>query len=184
MIRNDHAASRINCLLKMRCSSNCLVHKRTPTTSVKKSVSFAATSKVRIFSYRHQATEIDLRSLWYTMDEYRRIMKQCTKEANKVRRGESLRDKKYSARGLEKLTNQEETTQRNQQKQRAIENVLNVQALQSLEGICDEEQIAVVYQQYSGSCQRRAHRIGLLDAEAAGMMGVAKSANAVAATAA
>jgi hypothetical protein len=134
----------------------------TETAETKKCVSFADPATMYYTIARKDYSLEETKAAWFTSEEYNTILKQCSKQINRMDKGEVLKDKKYCARGLEyntkmggiaKLKNRAES----------INNVLREQANQLNEGASDDEAIARLYHQTTSSCQLWANVVGLSD---------------------
>ncbi len=108
----------------------------------------------------------ETKATWCTDEEYRKIIKQCRKQIEKMDKGEVLKDKTYCARGLEANT-QMRYIVKLKTRTESINNVLREQERQLNEGTCDEEAIVRVYHQTTSSCQMLANVVGLRDQRAA-----------------
>jgi hypothetical protein len=123
----------------------------------KKSVLFAPRASIRSILTRKDITLEEKRAAWYCSAEYDQISKQCFKQVLTLERGETLKDIKYCARGLESYTRQAaELKHRNRQMAHAA--VLHYPAGRGT---------AQRYHNVSSSCQERASKVGLQDQIAA-----------------
>jgi hypothetical protein len=131
-------------------------------TEIEKSVSFADPVTMCYTIARKDYSSEETKATWCTDEEYRKIIKQCRKQINRMDKGEVLKDKKYCTRGLEGNTKMRRIV-RIKTRVESINNVLREQANQLNEGTCDEEAIARVYHQTTSSCQMWANVAGLRD---------------------
>lgn len=129
-------------------------------------VRFAVQSKVKLTISRHDITPTERSSAWYSENEYQDIARSCSKQIQKMNRGEELRDKKYCSRGLEQHTR---IGCLNKMANRAlsIQAVLVEQEQQIRDGIRDDESIAFMYHDVTSSSQLWATALGLQDRRAA-----------------
>jgi hypothetical protein len=136
--------------------------KATEATKIEKCVSFADPATMRYTIARKDYSSEETKATWCTDEDYCKIIKQCSKQIQRMDKGEVLKDKQYCARGLEahtkmgcivKLKNRAES----------FNNVLREQENQLNEGTCDDEAIARVYHQATSSCQMWANIVGLRD---------------------
>ena len=68
----------------------------------KSRVTFNSRVRVRHVMHHSEYTVAELNQCWYTRKDYVKISKQCQKEVAKLNAGQTLRDKKYCSRGLER----------------------------------------------------------------------------------
>lgn len=61
--------------------------------------------QVRTTITRHEITPYEVAAVWwYSCEELHQITESCCKQIIKLNRGEMLKDKKYTSRGLESYT--------------------------------------------------------------------------------
>jgi hypothetical protein len=105
----------------------------------------------------------EIKATWYSEEEYLNIVKQISKQILRMDRGETLKEKKYSARGLEGATRLG-LTMKNYNRALSINTVLEEHHhAQWVEGFRDDEAIAHAYHQTTASCQMWACVVGLRD---------------------
>jgi hypothetical protein len=137
----------------------------------KKNVSFSASTSVRRTLCRNDITTEEKRAAWYYRAEYDQIKRQCSKQVQRIERGEILKDIKYCARGLEFLSRRAgQLKQKNLQA--AYMAVLldchdHQQEHQIQQDDDDDPQISERYHSVSSSCQLWAITVGLRDQIAA-----------------
>lgn len=90
---NDHHA--------IQSPSSCCVSTRRVN---KKRVSFDERVQVRTTIACHDMSKEEINAVWYSPEEYLQITESCCKQIIKLNHGETLKDRKYCARGLESLT--------------------------------------------------------------------------------
>jgi hypothetical protein len=106
-----------------------------------------------------------MRACWYKEEEYFKMAIDCLDQANRMKRGDRLKDKKYCSRGLESYTNLAAISRR-QNRKLATNAVLHEQEGQRLMGFFDDETIAEKYFRTASSCQLWARTVGLRDKRA------------------
>jgi hypothetical protein len=125
---------------------------RSEDSEIELSVTFARTATARYTLSRSDFTPEELRASWYQYEEYNKITKDCCKQIKKMERGEVLKDKKYSTRGLESHTRQGATNKK-RNRMNTIYAVLLEQDEQRHRGMVDEEAIAQRCSQITVECQ-------------------------------
>jgi hypothetical protein len=149
--------------LSRRSSDRISASARTEGTDIEKFVSFANHASVVYTIARGNYSPKEIKATWYSTEENLNIGKQCSKQILKMDRGETLKDIKYCARGLEGHT-RTGFTMKIQNRALSINSVLAEQhQVQLLEGFRDDEAIARVYHQAAASCQIWACVVGLRD---------------------
>jgi hypothetical protein len=138
----------------------------TEATQIEKSVAFAPHATVRHTIARQDLSSEELKATWFSEEEYLQISKQCSKQIHKMDRGETFKDKKYCARGLESSTRMGTIT-KSKSRAESIRAVLQEQYVQIREGVLDEDAIGIVYQDVTSSCQIWASVVGYRDQHAA-----------------
>ena len=112
---------------------------------------------------RDDYTPEELAAAFFTDDDYERITKDCCKQVTKMASGKTLKDKKYSSRGLEGHTLLGSVA-KCENRMLSISLVLLEQERQRANDEEDnQELIALRYYQCTSSVQLWAHNIGLRD---------------------
>jgi hypothetical protein len=138
----------------------------TEATVFEKSVAFATHATVRHTIARQDLSSEELKATWFSEEEYFQISKQCSKQIHKMDRGETLKDKKYCARGLETCTRMGTIT-KSKSRAESTRAVLQEQDVQIREGVLEEDTIGIVYQDVTSSCQIWANVVGYRDQHSA-----------------
>jgi hypothetical protein len=162
---NKIASSMIKSLMKLsrRSSDQITASARTEGTDIEKFVSFANQASVVYTIARRNYSPNEIKATWYSKKEKMNIEKQCCKQILRMDRGETLKDKKYCARGLEGHT-RTGFTLKSKNRALSINSVLAEQHhVQLLRGFRDDEAIAHAYHQTTASCQIWACVVGLRD---------------------
>jgi hypothetical protein len=135
-------------------------------TDIEKSVVFATHHTVRHTINRQDLSSEERKTTWFSEEEYLQISKQCRKQIQKLDLGETLKDKKYSARGLETNTRIGGIAKSKSPAQ-SIRAVLQEQDVQIREGVLDADAIRIVYQDVTSSFQIWASVVGYRDQHSA-----------------
>ncbi len=125
-------------------------------------VSFSDEVNVRFTISRQDIAPREYNNTWYSREEYEAITQSCSKQISKLDRGETLKDKKYCARGLECHT-RIRTLSKSINRSMAYKAVLEEVDRQHREGIVHEAALERVYCAISSSCQLWARAVGLVD---------------------
>jgi hypothetical protein len=150
-----------------RQSDEIAASERTEDTDIEKFVSFSNhATMVHTIALGNYSPE-EIKATWYSEEEYLNIVKQLCKQILRTDRGETLKDKKNSARGLEGATRLG-LTMKHSNRALSLNAVLEEQHhVQRVEGFRDDEAIAHAYHQTTASCQMWACAVGLRDQRAA-----------------
>lgn len=127
----------------------------------KKLVRFKEDPSTHLVMPRYSYMSEEMRAVWFQSEEFRKIQHDCLKQIRKIDRGETLKDKKYCARGLEGHSRLGNITKKLNRRP-AVRAVL-----ESQEDDHGDEEIARRYQQTTSSCQLWATTVGLKDQHAA-----------------
>ena len=128
----------------------------------KKRVAFDQRVHVRTTIACHEMSQQEIDAVWYSPQEFQAITESCCKQIIKLSRGETLKDKKYCARGLESHTHIRSLA-KSMNRKLAHQVVFDEQERQAQQGIHNDEALSQVYlAASSGSCMW-ANVIGLED---------------------
>ncbi len=127
-----------------------------------KKLSFCNKVDIRFIISRQDISTQEHKDTWYSREEHEAISQSCSKQISKLDRGETLKDKKYCARGLECHT-RIRTLSKTINRCLAYQAVLEEQDRQHRAGIVHEAALERVYSAISSSCQLWAHAVGLAD---------------------
>jgi hypothetical protein len=152
---------------QLKRTSDCSAQStRTEATQIEKSVAFATRDTVHHTIARQDFSSEELEAAFFSEEEYFQISKRCHKQIDRMDHGETLKDRKYCARGLEAHTGIGSIT-KSKSRAQSIRAVLQEQDVQIRQGVLDEEAIGVMYHDVTSSCQMWASVIGLRDQHAA-----------------
>jgi hypothetical protein len=132
---------------------------------IEKSVTFATRDTVHHTIDRQDFSSEELAAAFFSDEEYFQISKRCHKQIDRMDHGETLKDQKYCARGLEAHTGIGSIT-KSKSRAQSILAVLEEQDVQIRQGVLDEEAIGAMYHDVTSSCQMWASVIGLRDQHA------------------
>jgi hypothetical protein len=119
---------------------------------------------------RHEYTDEEHAACFFNDDEYDVFAHECLKIISKMTNGQKTSSKKYSKRGLERMTPKAQDA-KDLNKLNAIVAVLATQGKQIGEGYSDPEEIAREYQIAAAQrCQVYAEKVGARDARCAKML--------------
>ena len=133
-----------------------------PLPARTRSISFSDKVGIRFTTSLKEMTPQEFNALWYSAEEYEKITQACSKQVERLDRGETLKDKKFCSRGLECHTRIRSLTKR-MNRTMAYQVVLQEQNNQAMGGVIHDDAIARVYHDVSSSCQLWAHAVALAD---------------------
>jgi hypothetical protein len=140
-------------------------HMKMRNSSKMKKVSFQDCDEVFGILSRQEIAAPEVRNeIWYSRDEYEKIIQACSRQISMLDQGKLLKDKKFCARGLESHTRIQAHT-RSMNRCLAYKAVLCEQERQVRAGfvVLDDKKIAQRYNAASYSSQLWAHVVGLAD---------------------
>jgi hypothetical protein len=118
----------------------------------------------------HEYTDEEHAACFFNEDEYDAIADECLKIISKMTKGQKISSKKYSKRGLERMTPKAQDA-KDLNKLNAVIAVLETQGKQIGVGCNDPEEIAREYQIAAAArCQEYAEKVGARDASSAKML--------------
>ena len=138
---------------------NNAIKRNTESSTATKGVRFSPTVLVRKTTHLNDYSEQEISQCWYSTDEYNKIRRDCWYQIEALNSGKTLNGRKYCSRGLEAHTT-DGSFIKTRNRQAAIDIVLFAQYE---EGIYDEDNIAVLYQQMTAGCQEYAILLGQRD---------------------
>jgi hypothetical protein len=119
---------------------------------------------------RHEYTDEEHAASFFNDDEYDAFAHECLKIISKMTKGEKISSKKYSKRGLERMTPKAQDA-KDLNKLDAFVAVLATQGKQIGEGYSDPDEIAREYRIAAAQrCQVYAEKVGARDARGAKML--------------
>jgi hypothetical protein len=118
----------------------------------------------------HEYTDEEHAACFFNDDEYDAFANECLKIISKMTKGQKISSKKYSKRGLERMTPKAQDA-KNLNKLNAVLAVIETQGKQIGGGYNDPEEIAREYQIAAAQrCQEYAEKVGARDARRAKMI--------------
>ena len=132
----------------------------------RKSVSFAATAKVRWTICIDEYSERERRATWYSRQELKLIHDENRYLVDLLMLGERIVEEQNSIRGLEAFT-PEIRSKKQYNRAVALDAVLNEQYYQQSVNMNDAEQLAIEYSTVTYDCQVAAGMVGISDEVAA-----------------
>jgi hypothetical protein len=137
---------------------------------VRKCVSFESVSDECHTHPLHEYTDEEHAACYFNDDEYDAFARECLKIISKMTKGKKISPKKYSKRGLERMTPKAQEA-KDLKKRNAVIAVLETQRKQIGVGCNDPEEIAIEYQIAAAQrCQEYAEKVGARDARRAKML--------------
>lgn len=134
----------------------------TARTNNKKRVSIDERVQVRTTIALHEMSQEEIDAVWYSPEEFHQITESCCKQIIKLNRGETLKDKKYCARGLESHIHIR-SIGKSMNRRLAYQVVFDEQERQWQKGSHNDEVMSRVYLAASSSSCLWANVIGLAD---------------------
>jgi hypothetical protein len=109
-----------------------------------RAVSFCATVTFRSSLHINDYTNSEVGNCWFALEDYKKMKREIRYTVDLIERNIKFDEEKYCRRGVELKTDEARAVRREEMEE-AIDAVMDEQDIQTDEGICDPEMIAIVY---------------------------------------
>jgi hypothetical protein len=109
-----------------------------------RTVSFCATVNIRFSLHIDDYTNAEFGNCWFASEDYKEMKREARCTVDLIERNIKFDEEEYCRRGVEHRTD-ESSVVRREERAKAVDAVLDEQDIQTDEGFCDPEWIAIVY---------------------------------------